>query len=148
MDRRELLSGGAMLATASLLNTAFAADEDPHAHHHHDMASPAASLAAATADCVQKGQACIEHCLVLLGDGDQDIAACARSVTQTMAICGALQHVANANSKYLSRLAALAKDACRDCAAECKKHADHHKQCKDCMDSCEACARECDKFAA
>ncbi len=148
MDRRELLSGGALLAVASLMNTAFAADEDPHAHHHHDATSPAAALAAAASDCVQKGEACIAHCLVLLGDGDKDIAACAQSVVQTDAICAALQTAANANSKYLPKLAALAKEACRDCAAECKKHADHHQQCKDCMESCEACARECEKFAA
>lgn len=148
MDRRGLLSGGAMLAAATLVKTAMAADEDPHAHHHHEMASPAAALAAAASDCVQKGEACIEHCIVLLGDGDKDIAACAQSVSQTKAICAALQTAANANSKYLPRLAALAKDACRDCAAECKKHADHHSQCKDCMDSCEACARQCEKFAA
>ena len=147
MDRRSLLTGSAVLATAAMVKTAFAAEEGAHPHHHHDMASPAASLAAAASDCVQKGEACISHCLVLLGDGDKDIAACAQSVTQTKAICAALQTAANANSKYLPKLAALAKEACRDCAAECKKHADHHQQCKDCMESCEACARECEKFS-
>jgi Cys-rich four helix bundle protein (predicted Tat secretion target) len=124
-----------------------AADEDPHAHHHHEATSPAASLAAAASDCVQKGQACIDHCLVLQGDGDKDIAACAQSVTTTTALCAALQVNANANSKYLPKLAALARQACLDCAAECRKHADLHAQCKDCMESCEACARQCEKFS-
>jgi Cys-rich four helix bundle protein (predicted Tat secretion target) len=150
MDRRSMLTGGsALLASAAVVKVALAAEEDPHAHHHHhDAASPAAALAAAASDCVQKGEACIAHCLVLLGDGDKDIAGCAQSVSQTLAICAALQSVANANSSYLAKLASVAKDACRDCAAECKKHADHHRQCKDCMESCEACARQCEKFAA
>ena len=148
MDRRSLLSGGALLAAATMVTEAFAADEEPHAHHHHDAPSPAVSLALAASDCIQKGEACIAHCLVLLGDGDKEVATCAQSVSQTTAICAALQRAANADSKYLPRLAALAKDACRDCAAECKKHADHHQQCKDCMESCEACARECERFAA
>jgi Cys-rich four helix bundle protein (predicted Tat secretion target) len=146
MDRREVLTGGALLAAAAMSNAVFAADE--HEHHHHAMPSPAANLAVSASDCLQKGQVCIDHCLVLLGDGDKAMAACAQSVTQMLAVCTALQRLANANSKYLPQMARLAKDVCKDCEAECKKHADKHKQCKDCQESCAACAKECEKFSA
>jgi Cys-rich four helix bundle protein (predicted Tat secretion target) len=146
MDRREVLTGGALLAAAAMAGTVFAADE--HAHHHHAVAMPTAKLATSAADCLQTGQLCIDHCLVLLGDGDKVMAACAQSVSQMLAVCGALQRIANANSKYLPQMAKLAQDVCRDCAAECKKHADKHAECKNCMDSCNACADECKKFAA
>ncbi len=148
MDRREVLTGGALLAAAAMANTVFAAEEAMHEHHHHDMPLPAASLAASASDCLQKGQVCIDHCLILLGDGDKAMAACAQSVTQMLAICTTLQRLANANSKYLPQMAKLAKEVCKDCEAECKKHADKHKQCKDCQESCAACAKECEKFAA
>ena len=148
MDRREVLTGSAFLAAAAMANVAFAADEHEHEHHHHAMPSPSASLAIAASDCLQKGQLCIDHCLILLSEGDKAMAACAQSVTQMSAICTALQRLANANSKYLPQLARLARDVCRDCEAECKKHADKHAECKNCMESCGACAKECEKFAA
>jgi Cys-rich four helix bundle protein (predicted Tat secretion target) len=145
MDRRTALTGAATLMAAAIAGTARAADE--HQAHQHGAAA-AGSLAGAASDCLQKGQVCLDHCLMLLGTGDTAMAGCARSVTEMKAICGALQQLANSGSKYLGRVAAVAKTACLDCAAECRKHAEKHAPCKDCMDSCEACARECEKVAA
>lgn len=147
MNRREILAGGALFAAATMANSVRAAPAEG-AHHHHHMAAPAASLATAAADCLQTGQRCIDHCLVLLGDGDKAMAACAKSVNQLMPVCDTLQHMANTNSKYLPQMARLALEVCRDCEAECKKHADKHKECKACMESCAACAKECKAFAA
>jgi Cys-rich four helix bundle protein (predicted Tat secretion target) len=149
MDRREVLSGGVLLAAAAMANAPFAADEPmhDHEHHHHDMPLPAANLLTSVSDCLLKGQICSDHCLVSLGDGDKAMAACAQSVAQMMATCGALQKLASSNSKYLPQMAKLARDVCKDCEAECKKHADKHKQCKDCQESCAACAKECEKFS-
>lgn len=149
MDRRELLAGGAAaLASLALSKTATAAEAGSHEHHHHDMGPQTAGLATAAADCVQTGQICLNHCLVLLNQGDKSMAACARSVMELLSVCGALQSLANAKSKYLPQMAKLALETCRDCGEECKKFAEKHAECKACMESCEACVRECRKFAA
>lgn len=145
MNRRELLLGGAALAGASLVSKAFAADG--HEHHHHGSV-PNAGLISATADCVQKGQVCLSHCLMLLGQGDKEMAACAQSVNQMLAICAATQQLAAQESTYLAKQAKIAMDACKQCEDECKKHADKHDACKACMDSCAACYKECKKIAA
>jgi Cys-rich four helix bundle protein (predicted Tat secretion target) len=145
MNRRAALTGAATLVAAAIAGTARAANE--HQAHQHGGAA-AASLAGAASDCLQKGQVCLDHCLQLLGSGDTSMVGCARAVTEMQAICQAVQQLANSGSKHLGRIAAVAKTACLDCAAECRKHADKHAPCKDCMESCEACARECEKVAA
>lgn len=159
MNRRDVLLSGIALAGAAVVKGAQAAEHDHsmmmdhstmdhgsmHAHHHDH---PYASLATAASDCLQKGQACLSHCLVLLGDGDKDMADCAKSVNQMLALCGALQQIANQNSKLVAKQAALALEACNQCAEACKKHADKHEECKACGESCVACAKECKKLSA
>ena len=112
--------------------------------HHHD--APYAALALAASDCVQTGQACLSHCLVLLGEGDKAMVGCAQSVNQMLALCTALQQLANQNAKQLSRVAAIAMDVCQQCEDECKKHADKHEVCKACGVSCAACYKACKKL--
>lgn len=75
------------------------------------------------------------------------MAGCAQSVNQMLALCSALQQLANQNSKQLPKLASMAMDACRQCEDECKKHADKHEVCKACGESCAACYKECKKIA-
>ncbi len=144
MNRREILLGGVALAGAAVVGRAQAAEME---HHHHDMSANAGLISAAT-DCIQKGQVCLNHCLYLLGQGDKDMAACAKSVNQMLALCGSLQALANQESVYLPKLAAIAMDACNKCEDECKKHSNKHEACKACGESCAACAKECKKIAA
>ncbi len=148
MNRRELLLGGMALAGAAIVGNAQAAEHDMSMHDHHHASPANTALAASASDCVQKGEVCLSHCLVLLGQGDKDMAACAQSVNQMLALCGALQQLANQNSKLLPKLAAIAMDACNQCEQACKKHADKHQECKACGESCAACAKECKKLAA
>lgn len=142
MNRREWLLGGMALAGAAVAGRAQAGE-----HEHHHGASAQTGLAAAAADCVQKGEICLSHCLDLLGQGDKVMAVCAKSVSQTMAICSALQQFANQNSEHTAKLAAVAMDVCKQCEDECRKHADKHESCKACGESCAACYRECRKIA-
>ncbi len=145
MNRRELLLGGMALAGAAMVGNAQA---EEHHHEHHHAAPGNAALAASAADCLQKGQVCLNHCLELLGQGEKEMASCARSVNQMLALCGALQQLANQNSTQLAKLASIAMDACKQCEDECKKHANKHETCKACAESCAACAKECEKIAA
>lgn len=144
MNRREALLSGVALAGAAIAGRVQAAEMSHE--HHHDMAANAGLISAA-ADCIQKGQVCLNHCLYLLGQGDKDMASCAKSVNQMLAICGSLQALANQESTYLAKLAAIAKDACDACEDECKKHAEKHEACKACGESCASCAKECKKIA-
>jgi Cys-rich four helix bundle protein (predicted Tat secretion target) len=149
MDRREMLGTvGTMgtLALAGLATQAFAANN--HAHHNHGKASKYQPLIAAAGDCMVKGEACLAHCLVLLGEGEKALAECAREVNQTLAICAALQKLAAQGAKATGAVAKVAINICVDCEKACKKHADKHAECKACMDACTECIKQCKAFAA
>ncbi|TAJ76607.1 MAG: four-helix bundle copper-binding protein [Gallionellaceae bacterium] len=146
MNRRELLLGAAAMAAVAASGRVFAAEHDAH-EHHREMSTRNNSLIEAASDCVLKAQICLQHCLVLLGQGDKSMAACAKSASQVEAVCGALQKLATAEAKNLPQMAKLAMDVCKDCEEECKK-TDKHPECKACGEACAACYKECKKIAA
>lgn len=150
MNRREALKTTGAAALAALVGDALAAEHDhakmQHDHAamgHGDMKNPYLKLIQTSGDCIQKGQLCIDHCLMLLADGDKDMAACARSVHQMLALCGALQQLASYQSKQVKPLAKVAMAMCKDCEDECRKHEKKHAACHDCAESCAACYKEC-----
>ena len=146
MNRRDAFigSGAALMTVASGLAMA-----QEHAHHNHAAmhGGPNPTLIAAVADCVVKGQACLAHCLVLLGDGDKAMTGCAKMVNQMLAVCGALQNLASQQSALLPAMAKVALDACQQCEQECGKHKDKHAECKACMESCQNSAKQCKLIA-
>lgn len=145
MNRRELLLGAAAMTAAVTAGRAFAED---HSHHgHHGTMKHDGKLMAAAADCVAKANLCLQHCIVLLGEGDKSMAACAQTSSQVIAMCNALLEMSAANSKYLPKLARLCMDVCKECEEECKK-TEKHPECKACKESCIACYEECKKIAA
>lgn len=146
MNRRELLLGGVALAGVSIAGKAFAVED--HEHHHQHVGAVNTDLISATSECVQKGEICLAHCLVLWGQGDQEMARCAQSVNQMLAVCGALQQLAAQESSFLPNQAKIAMDVCKECEDECKKHADMHEACKACMEGCVSCYKACKKIAA
>lgn len=146
MERRNFIStAGAFVATAALgkFTQAFA-DEGHHKHFN----SASMSLAVAASECVVKGQACLQHCMTLLSSGDTSMAGCAKSVREMMVYCDALSKAAAQDSKHLKQLAKIAMDTCKDCEAECRKHADKHQVCKECAESCAECYQQCKSIAA
>jgi len=151
MDRRDALNGvvGGLAAAVSI--GAMAQEHDHSKMHGASTAAGAGSfakLAAAAQDCVGKGQACLAHCLVLLGEGDKSMAECAQNVNQMLALCGALQNLAYQQSNQTRALARIALDACQSCEKACRKHEKHHATCKACAESCAACAKECNAVLA
>jgi len=153
MNRRDLLKASMSFGSVSLLAAgaalsasapSIALAADGHAHH---MMPASPALLAALADCIQQGQACLAHCIMMMGDGDNSMADCARSTQDTVALCTALQSLVAAGSHKQHRLAGMVADACKECADICRKHADKHEVCKRCADACEACLKECKKIA-
>jgi Cys-rich four helix bundle protein (predicted Tat secretion target) len=152
MQRRDLIEGAGLIALATLAaqaaaQTAPQTATDPHAHHHHGAGGPSALTQAAN-DCVATGDACLAHCLVLLGQGDKDMAGCAQSVNQLLAICGALAKVSAQGGSQLKALARLSANVCEECEQACRKHEKQHAECKACAESCAACAKQCKAAAA
>ncbi|MCX7056737.1 MAG: Csp1 family four helix bundle copper storage protein [Proteobacteria bacterium] len=145
MERRELLlaAGGIALATIAAQASAEGPDDHAMAHHHHAGGSV---LLDSAIHCVRAAEICHAHCLDLLAEGDKAMAACARSVTGLQAVCSALAVLAAQNSPLLPRYASVARDVCKACEDECRKHVDH-APCKACAEACAACAQECGKIA-
>ena len=151
MNRRELLLGAAAMAAAATAGKAFAAEHD-HDHMsmgmaHDHKSSRNEKLIAVAADCALRANLCVQHCIVAMGQGEKDLAACANSSSQAAAICTALQQLAAADSKHLPQLAKVAMDVCKDCEEECKR-SERHPECKACKEACVACYEECRKIAA
>lgn len=149
MDRREMLLGTlAAAVTTAAASTASAADANPHQHHHQHGGAKHQKLIDSAAHCVATGEICLAHCHDLLGEGDKAMAACARSVSQLIAICAALRSVAAQNGTQLVKMAKVALDICKECEDECRKHEKKHSQCKDCADACADCAKHCKALTA
>jgi Cys-rich four helix bundle protein (predicted Tat secretion target) len=142
MQRRNLIQGAGVMALASVATQAVAqAATGSHAHHH-GSGGPS-PLTATAFDCVTKAEACLAHCLVLLGQGEKEMAGCAKSVNQLLAICGALAKVSVQAGSHLKALARLSASVCEECEKECRKHEKKHAECKACAESCVECAKQC-----
>jgi len=133
-NRRDFLlaAGSLAMATATVSNTVIAADTKHH--HHHGPSNP--GLVKTSADCTATGNACIAHCLILLGNGDKDMAECAKSVQLMMPMCEAVGYHAAANSKHLKAMVKICQNVCDDCEKACREHEDKHAECKSCANSC------------
>jgi Cys-rich four helix bundle protein (predicted Tat secretion target) len=94
------------------------------------------------------GRDCLELCIRVLSAGDKMMAECAGTVRQMIPLCDAVAELGRIDGSQLKAVAAACAKACRECEASCRKHADHHAECKACAVSCSACAAECEKFAA
>lgn len=146
MNRREMMIGAGALTLAAMTKVAMAAEHE-HAAHDHAGSKKNVKLIKAAADCIQTGQSCVRHCLDLLGQGDKEMAACAISVNQMLAICTAIEQLASFDSKHLAKLAKVAVEVCKECETECRKHEQKHAECKACADACAVCLKECQAIA-
>ena len=158
MNRRELLTGAVAFVAAATAGRAFAAEQDhdmgmmnmsnmdmPHGHQHH-KSTRNQKLIEAASDCALKANICLQHCIVAMGEGEKDLAACAKSASQVAAVCAALEQMASAESKHLPLFAKAVMEVCKDCEDECKK-TDKHPECKACGEACAACYKECKTIA-
>ncbi len=146
MNRRELLLGAAAMAAAATTGRAFAeTHEHKHEHKHGAASKRNNALIKSSQDCVTTGQICVHHCLEMMGEGDKSMAACAISVSDLVAACSTLQHLAAAESKHTVDMAKVVMKMCKECEEECKKQ-DKHEECKACGEACAACYKECKKI--
>ena len=147
MNRRDLIGlvGAAAASAAAGRIVAAESSGQPIAHDHRDHGGAAgkyAALVASTTECINTGEACLDHCLTLLAQGERQLAQCARSVQSTIAACTALRQLAAVNSPRVAEFARIVALVCEDCRAECHKQSEH-APCKKCEEACEACATAC-----
>lgn len=150
MERRELMQGAGLMALTGLATQALAqssAPADPHAHHHHNSGGKVSALTTAAADCLSKGETCLAHCHILMGEGDKDMAGCAKAVNQMLAICAALHKVSAQGGSQLKAMARVAANTCEECEKECRKHEKKHAECKACAEGCAECLKQCKAVA-
>jgi Cys-rich four helix bundle protein (predicted Tat secretion target) len=153
MQRRALMTAAAAAtaafgAMAQTQPKPKAKAADAHAHHHHGGGGKYDAVMQSAAHCVMTGETCLAHCHIVLAEGEKDMAECAKSVNELVAVCAALRSLAAQNAPRLPALAKVAIDTCLACEKECRKHEKKHSQCKDCADACKACADDCRKVAS
>ena len=147
ISRRDVLAAsGAFAVAAVAAGTASAQGE--HAHHMAGAMHKNKAIIDSAMDCLQKGNLCIDHCLLLFKANDTTVADCAIQVNQMLPMCDALAKLAMADSKYLVQLARVCIDVCTDCEKECRKHEKTHAECKACADSCLDCIKACKDLVA
>ncbi|MFN4264468.1 MAG: four-helix bundle copper-binding protein [Aquabacterium sp.] len=159
MNRRNVIGASATvlasLATASAWaaskktgsshqHPASGASTPEHCQEHGSASAVSQDLLQALSRCIVASDVCLAHCIDLMSHGDTSMAACARRVTETRALCEAMLTLASQKSPLLPRLSAVAKDACKACEDECRKHAAHHQACKNCAEACAACLQACE----
>ena len=134
ITRRNVLAGAGALGTLVASGIAMSAQANEHKHTNSEPENLSA-LAAAN-HCAEQSELCLAHCLVSFQQGETMLAKCAQLVYDTMSLCEALAAQLTTNSAYVKELSAVCRKACVDCEKECRKHADHHTECKNCADSC------------
>lgn len=111
-------------------------------------AAAAHEIFEAAENCILKGDACIAHCLSLLGTGDTSMADCSKAANDMRAVMVGLASAAASQNPHLADLARAAMLFCTDCQAACAKHASMHLICKECMDACTRTIAACKKLVA
>lgn len=114
----------------------------------HAAAGPDEPAMRCASACIAAGQICLQHCLGLLGVGDTSLAACARAVSDMIAVSQATQALAAAGSPELKAQAGVAVAVLTRCEEACRQHAGHHDACRDCAERCEAALKEYKRLAA
>jgi Cys-rich four helix bundle protein (predicted Tat secretion target) len=146
MNRREVFDFAATVGMVTAGAATVAAVPSP-SHDHAAMSRRHGALVESATECINAGDVCLDHCLMMLEQGDKAMAACARSVRDMLAACGALRQLASTGSPRLPVLAKAVATICSDCKDECAKHKTHDV-CRACGEACSRCATECDKVAA
>ena len=144
MDRREFIAAAGIVVAAASASQAFAqmAAEEPDTHPPQYKA-----LEKAAVECIATGNDCLRHCFGMYKMKDTSMAACADSVFQLVAACEALAALAAVNSEHTGHLAKVVEMVCNDCKKECDKFP-KIAVCTSCGDACKTCAAECRKVAA
>jgi hypothetical protein len=96
-------------------------------------------------DCAQTCTSCADACL-----GEETVrqmTQCVRTCLDCADVCAVTGQVATrrtgSDERLIATLLETCREACRLCAEECEKHAQHMAHCRICADACRRCERAC-----
>jgi hypothetical protein len=99
-------------------------------------------------ECAQACTACADACL-----SEQSVAGlvkCIRSNLDCADICDTTGRVLSRHTGYDANLTRAQVEAClqacRTCAEECERHADHMEHCRVCAEACRRCQEACQQL--
>jgi hypothetical protein len=103
----------------------------------------------AAAACAQACTSCADACLA--EETVVQLRQCIRLNLDCADICEALARVASrragSNEDVIRKMLDTCVAACRRCADECARHANHHEHCRVCAESCRQCEAACQRAA-
>jgi hypothetical protein len=95
--------------------------------------------------CFQICVSCADACTA--EDSVRSLGQCIRLNLDCADICMATAALASrrtgSNESVLRGMLELCITACRTCAEECQRHAQHHEHCRICAETCRRCERTC-----
>ncbi len=142
ISKRTFLGAMAALTAVGVSPTILAADGGVHGKH---TAYPK-KLVATAEECSNVGQACKAHIYGVMTSGDDSLNKCLLLVRDTIAACDTLVELVTNGSSHSKHMAGVCAGICKDCEAECIKHAKKHAICKTMADSCKATVAACKKY--
>jgi hypothetical protein len=118
------------------------------ATHPHVRGNTNDALIACVEDCYDCSQACTACADACLGEEVvQQMVQCIRTCLDCADVCLAAGQTASrrtgSNEALLARMLATCEEACRVCAEECERHAQHMEHCRICGEACRRCERAC-----
>jgi hypothetical protein len=95
--------------------------------------------------CAQSCTSCADACLS--EDSVAELRRCVRLDLDCADICETTGRVLTRQTEYdaptSKALLAACGEACRTCAEECERHAEHHEHCRICAEACRRCEQAC-----
>ncbi len=99
------------------------------------------SFVATLHKCLEKGEACFQHCQEELSGGAREFARCSAAVGQMVVLCDATSRLAAMKASELGSVLDTCLRVCQNCKDACDEHKPHwqhgmHLECKACSEEC------------
>jgi hypothetical protein len=119
----------------------------------HPQARVTDALRRCIEECARCDVACTSCADADLAEKDlPDLVRCIRLDLDCADVCHATGRVLTRQTSFEPRLARplleACVQACRVCAEECERHADHHVHCRICAEVCRSCEQACEDLLA
>ncbi len=97
--------------------------------------------------CAQTCTSCADACLA--EETVKSLTQCIRLNLDCADVCSITGRLATrrtgSDEEMIRRMLHTCAAACRLCAAECERHAEHHEHCRICAEACRRCMQTCEE---
>lgn len=119
-----------------------------HPHPASNAGDEALACILATAECALTCTTCADACLT--ESDPRGLATCIKLNLDCADVCALtgrlIARASRRDEPTLEGVLEACVTACRACADECARHANHMEHCRVCTDACSACAEACDRM--